>query len=1169
MVISRLELFGFKSFAHRAVFIFPNKGLTAIVGPNGCGKSNVVDAFRWVLGEQRLSVLRCESLEQLIFNGSRTLKPIGMAEVSLTVENTDGVLPVEFTQVVVTRRLYRSGDTEYRLNGAPCRLRDIQELFLDSGLAARSYSIMELRMVEELLNGRPEERRRLLDEAAGIGKYKARRQEAQRRLEQVQQDLQRVEEVLSEVRQQASALREQAEQARQWYYWTAERERAERLLLALQWQQLSKQVQEVEEELQARQSESEQLQAQAEAFRQQLCQQEERLEELRQLGRRLAEQQRQVGERLHQLRLRQVQTQERLRIAADATERLQREEARLRQEEAELQRRLVALQQQLETARRAAEEFQHRLEEAQQRVEAARRAFQQWQRELQPRRQQREEHRQHLLQLRVETERLQARQEALQQQLQQWLTELSALQQQCSVVEEELHQTEIQLQQQQEEYKRLVAQLGESQQQHQHLSICLESLRRQREQHRQELLIVAARRQWLVGLSQEHSLLRTLQAMMPEAEVSVLAEHIVVPEGLQKAVAAAIAALMELPVLHSARVEEVLQGLRDQAPQGELLLALPGVEDLHSTEVPPGAIGWLWQQLQLPSALTAALSRLVGRVLLVESLASGYAFLQQGKAEAVVTPDGLFLHRSGLLRWSDGSSRAPWLGRRQALEELESRERALQAELERFVAEEESLSRQLQDLAVDQLQAQSAEVERHIQRLQLRTEQLRQRLEELRQQQQRLQQRIEQAREGIATYERQHSAATERLRSVQQGLTVVEAELTEAAAAEERLRAAAESATREWQQLERQWHAAQYEHERIRQQLQELQRRGVALQQRLQQVEQELADGKQLQSRLQQEAEQLAHEQQSQEVELQQLQFRADAVSREQEELRHSVSMLRQRLEEVRRQAEACTAWIHAAELQQRQLRTQLQSVADLFWERFSADPSAEELPEPPPSVSRLQHQIRTAARQLEVLGAVNFRALQEYEQVAGRLQLLEQQYAELQQAARSLQQLLEETYRMALERLTSTLGLVRRNFQRLFRLLFAEEDEADLQLGEGDPLEAPLQIIARPRGKRLHSLEQLSSGEKALVAIALLFAIYLVKPSPFCVLDEIDAPLDDANIDRFLRLLRSFSDRTQFLLITHNKRTMEAVDTLYGVTMQPEGVSKVVAVRLPDPKVV
>lgn len=1161
MFISRLELVGFKSFAQRTVLLFP-EGLTAIVGPNGCGKSNLVDALRWVLGEQRLSVLRCEALEQLIFSGSRTQKPLGMAEVSLTVENTERILPVEFSQVVVTRRIYRDGQSEYQINGTPCRLRDIQELFLDTGLAPHGYSVIELRMVEELLNGRPEERHRLLEEAAGIGRYKLRHREAQRKLEHVQHDLARLEDLLVELRHRAAALQEQAEQAQRWHALQQERTEAERLLAAVHHRQLHRQLQQAERHVEQYHRTVAHLRSQAESLRLELLAAEPRRADLQQQLHSSVERQRQLSERLHAVRLQQATVEERLRITADAVERLRRDLEGLDRELAQFRQEEKEARQQQAQLRQHAEELSQSYHTAHRRVEELRQQLHHWQQHLHPRQQQLEQCRQALFQQRVEYERLRARLDYLARQEEQVRRELERLRQRRRELDAAGERLQAQLDQHRRRKEELRLELQQRRRQIAQLTAHLQQLRQQREHRNRESMALAAQREWLERLVNEHTFLHTLRSLLPGMELALVAEYADVPEELRKAFAAALGALAEIPVIPQQEgLESWLERMRSSAPAGAFFMPRPMQQQSPTAAPPPRR--WLWAMVQLPEPLASALRTLVGDVAVVDSLADGWELFERGYADAVVTPDGVFLHRCGFLRWSDGAAQTPWIGRRRTLEMVAQQLEELRTELQRCEAAEAEFRSQLEALDPEPLQAALTDVEGSIHSLRVRIEQLQAQAAEMVRTEQEHTYHWQHLQAERATIAERLQQLEESLHRGQHELEALNEELAIALRTEEQLRAELERAEQQWRHGEHEWLALQHTLERMQQRLYELAQLVEQGEQRRQHVATERAAAVALHEQLCRQRDASAEEVLLLQQQWEQLQQQREQEHRQEEQLGELCATLRRQLEDIQQQLDTDQSRLHEAELRREQLRGQLHSAEERFRERFATDPSDVELPTPLPSIGLLQQRIQSATEQLEALGAVNFRALQEYEELLERLRLLEEQYADLQQAAQSLGRISEETHRIALQRFTKTFEQVRHNFQRLFRMLFDEGDEADLRLGEGSPLEAPIDIIAKPRGKRPQLLEQLSGGEKTLVVLAFLFALYLVKPSPFCVLDEVDAPLDDANIDRFLRLLRSFGETTQFVLVTHNKRTMEAVDALYGVTMQPEGVSKVLAIRL------
>ncbi len=1164
VVVSQIELLGFKSFALPTRLVFP-EGLTAIVGPNGCGKSNIVDAIRWVLGEQRPSVLRCETMEQLIFNGSRALKPLGMAEVSLRLENARGLFPIDLPQVVLTRRLYRNGESEYLLNGVPCRLRDLQELLLDSGLAPHGYSVIELKMVEELLSGRVEERRRLLEEAAGVGKYKLRQREAQRRLSEVRLELQRLEDLLAELRQRVHQLGQQAEQARQYRRWESELHRLQQQYLALLWYTARKQ-------LDSLATSAEQLRSERIALEQQLAQlrggiphQQERYAQLRQQVDALHQRVGEHRQRIQELRERLVALEERIQLAQRSRERVDQERRQIQREREELEQQHALLLRRLQEHEAALQQLQERSADVQRRTESLRQKRQRWQQQHEPLRQELHRWQQRHDELRIQWERLQAQQEQLHNRRAQLDEELAALEQHLhqqrellATAEEDLHTATQVLEQL---HQRL-------QQQNAHSTVIAEELAEQRRrlaQCQQELLAVQTQREGLEALEQQHELVQYLRQHYPELEPQTVAELVRLPEELRDAFAAAAAPLLEAVLISRLPLQEFPAHLRAAIRAGELLLPR-GEESSPEPIRAEGIRGWLVELVHMPPAVASALTALLGRVLVVDNLAVGQTLLEQCRADAVVTLTGEFLHRCGLLRWRDGAN--PWVGRLQRLQELQAREAELQALQQQLNARIQQLQQEHhRAIAVlEQLQRERHQAEQHQQQARARVEALQLQLRMLETTFQQRQLQREALQEEHATLEERLYHLRAEYRRCEETLEQLHRQRSELEQQLERLQPAFEAALEQSRQHELEQTRAQYELENLRAQLQQLRNRLQQLAQRWEALERDLLQAEELLQRQSRQQQELQQQLQQREHEYAELHRQYSQSLAELEQCAAELQRSQHQHEALLEQLHTLSQQLHQLELQQQHARLQADHAAGQLSEQFGLLPEQVELPAPSPSAEQLQQRIHTYSRRLASLGTVNFRALEEFEEHSQRLQFLQSQWQDLREAERSLVQAIEQAQQAAVERFRQTFEQVRRNFQRLFRLLFEDGDEADIRLVGENVLEAGIEIIAKPRGKRPQSIEQLSGGEKTLVAIAFLFALYLVKPSPFCILDEIDAPLDDANIERFVRMLRGFEESTQFVLITHNRRTMEAVDALYGVTMQPEGVSKVVAVRLRAP---
>ncbi|WP_072715713.1 chromosome segregation protein SMC [Rhodothermus profundi] len=1178
MYLSKLELQGFKSFADRTVLHF-DEGITAIVGPNGCGKSNLVDAVRWVIGEQRARVLRSERMEHVIFNGTARRRPVGMAEVLLTIENTRGILPLHYSEVTIGRRLYRSGESEYLLNGTPCRLRDIQELFMDTGMGAGAYSVIELKMIEEILSDNAQDRRHLFEEAAGITRYKLRRTQTLRKLDATRNDLTRLRDLIEEVQRQVQTLKRQADRAERYRRYRDELRSLEQALLRHDYDQLHEQtkalaelLREVQTRLREARTRYESLEAEHTTLQQQILQTETALET--------------AQERLHQLQ-HQLQSlesetrllEERLQTTQNEQQRLQREAEEAKRQQQRLQQGLRATEQALQEvapayeaaeaalhqAREARTAAQHALAQQRQRVQEARQHLQQAEQALHETRRQldRQSNRRELLA--QERQRLEAEQQTLQAQLQQLEASRTETLGQCEAT------------------RQTIATLRQE----------LEALEARRHELRQAIAACDAER---------HQLERRLEAVQAEARLleQVLAAYEDFPEAVPflahtagwtdaplQTVADLIGISPELqPALDAAlgeRATWIVVATRDEARQALQLLrearkgratfiVLEGLPDPPPLPELVGARPLLDLVRLAHPDLQPLAAWLLHGAYLVENLETAHRLARTTPEPArFFTPRGEWIDTRSW--WHGGSPQAPRsplsgrLDRRERLTALESEARRLHAAIARLRDQQASLNRQLQALPLDQPRQALREAEQTLRSLEQQAtrqevtrETLRQRLQTLEARQQHLHQ--EQAALAAEMQELEKTLARAEQTVVHRQTTLQEAEtaLQQAEAAYRTTMEQLNQAQLQAAEMRNRLNNLQRERQQLQQRLEGLQRRQQERSRQLQQLKTRLqADRQRLQTLLE-ERTRLATEQPPREAEVQQL--RQQLLT-----LRATYERQDRQLRELRRAYEQAQQQERQYQVQLAETRTRLTGLAEHAREHLGiADPA--QLPAPPADfdVPAARAQIETLRRRIAHLGTVNELALEQYQQEKERLDFLLAQQQDLESAEATLETTIQEINQTAAARFLETFETIRRNFQELFRELFGGDAHADLQLTDpNDPLESPIEILARPRGKRPSTLAQLSGGEKALTAIALLFALYLTKPSPFCILDEVDAPLDEANVERFMRLLRSFSDNTQFILITHNLRTMELADRLYGVTMQEPGVSTLVSVRLEE----
>jgi chromosome segregation protein len=1153
--LTKLEIHGFKSFADRTDMVF-EPGVTAIVGPNGCGKSNVSDAVRWVLGEQRARALRGAKMEEVIFQGSSARRAVNLAEVSLHFENDDGALDIPFREVVITRRLSRSGESEYFLNSSPCRLRDIHDMVRGTGLGADSGVVIEARMIDLLLSDRPDDRRELFEEAAGVGLYRDRKRSAERRLEETTTDLARIDDLISEVQSQVRSLARQRKRAERHSELTARR--------------FTLEVAHASREMDAWRGELVRLEQRVAGLHTEVPAEEARLKEAESareaaLGERtLAEARRTEYARLvadqregvQQLRGEIAVAEERLRNALSRRERAEEErregDAAAGRVSGELERAATELSE-LEAAMSSAEEalasHARYEEDVRSALTLARSNVEKGERELRDLRE--ELHRAELDRQSSERERVElaarrANLEAEQMQLfdaaEASRRELAAAEDAALVAAGRVAETAAvaedarnRLSQARERESTARTELLRADELHTGSVAKLNALEGL-ERERVGLAPAAARLLKERGMFGEGAVLGPLSDFMStDASSAALVERFLGPT-------------VNAVLVRDRDVAEAVRAWHTATAPGPLLLLPVGSADdeqADATDSPDG----LAHLIQAASPASRWVRSLLGRVSSVEN---GTAFVDARGAIWLPAPEsgpGPLRRRAEIseLRQIVTNSAAA----RHAAAAAAEAERAALAAAERaaIVAQEEASQAARASIeAADRSAAvgrqhqraarEAADARALIERLTEREVAIVERLESLVLSGRNIETRIVERESSIAAAREMLGAAEQKLDEAREQRTAsqirraqTEAQLEVASDRRRHLSEEFASATGRLESLQVELSTLSSADSQLTEMLSQWRSDLDARQATLDGTEERLA-----------EAERLVHD----------IDERLVDEEHALTELRHHVSSLSEEL--------------HGAELRYTELsgrRTAIRERLEAEWRKpvdeLLAGAETLDLDD-----EALRAETAVVREQLEALGPVNPLAIEEHDEETKRLAFLTTQRDDLNSAKASLQQAIREIDVTARELFLRTFVQVRENFRNIFMTLFGG-GECDLRLENPDsPLEGDIEIHASPRGKRTQRIHLLSSGEKALVALSLLFGIFLTKPSPFCLLDEVDAPLDDQNIGHFVRMLNRFKNKTQFIVITHNPRTTtEAADAVYGVTMQEPGISSLVSVRM------
>ncbi|HUI11199.1 MAG TPA: chromosome segregation protein SMC [Bacteroidota bacterium] len=1174
MYLSTLEIIGFKSFANKVNLAF-DSGISAIVGPNGCGKTNIVDAIRWVLGEQRYSALRSDKMEDVIFNGTKARKALGMAEASLVIENTKGILPSEYTQVTIGRRVYRSGESEYLLNKVPCRLKDILDLFMDTGMGADAYSVIELKMIEVILSDKTDERRRLFEEAAGVTKYKHRRKAAYRKLESVQDDLVRVNDIVAEVQKAVATLERQARRAEQFNETKARLRTLEIDLMEREFAQLNARATPLEEKLRTLNDDRSQIDVD-------LSGEEARLDELRtrllEAEKRLAEAQRDVSlqrEAMHRVEEQSAVAAERIRSLRANRERLEHEQeelhgalGRFALEREMLASTIDALRLREGEIASAIAGRTEALAQCQSRLDGAKGALQELNdralalvQSAAERQGEQDRRKAHAEGLNGRSMRAAEESVAYEQDLARLDAAIAELTESDRALRRKFTEAEVRFYGAESRKK----EIAES----------VEKLRSHEAALQTDLERKSARLDFLKGLVESREglpegvrYLASSPAWKASRTVTV-ADAVHAEDRFRAALEAALGEYAGLLVVAtSAQAEEGMALLRDEKQGKATFVCLDRVPQIRSRIRLPrlqGVLGLATDVAKCAQEHAPLFRLLLDRVVIVSDAATADAVAARLPGLRCVTLDGeirtgVGITRGGSRRLDEGGL----IGKREQIEELQRETAALRAEVHDAARERGSLQEAHDAIELKAFTDDVKGVEKEMNGIEVRiaqvafekkraTDIIARNAEEVR--------RLEAEAADLLALIAADAPALESLAGAK-----AEAERAIGGASRE-LEVLEEERASRAKELNEQEIALVGLRGELQNAVDRLARTGESEAEAralIARREEEKAEGERAvaadEALLAENTRTLTGAQ----AEIRVVEERRAAVEQEGADVRERMHAIELAIKDRRRTHDDALRTLHEHELRLAELRAKADHIRARAAEEFELEIQLREYPADEfVDFAALRDEIQGLRDRVKSLGNINFAAFEEYTTEKQRLEFMATQRQDLLDAEKTLLATIEEINATAQRKFLETFALIRNNFIETFKSLFDPGDECDLKLEEGvDPLEARIEIVAKPRGKRPTSIDLLSGGEKTLTATALLFAIYLVKPSPFCILDEVDAPLDDANVDRFTRILRKFSDNTQFIVVTHNKRTMEAASALYGVTMEEEGVSKLVTVR-------
>ncbi len=1179
MYLKSIEIQGFKSFANKILFEF-HTGITGIVGPNGSGKSNVADAVRWVLGEQRIKQLRGASMQDVIFAGTEMRKPQGFAYVAITLDNSDHQLAIDYDEVTVARRLYRSGESEYRINGSTCRLKDINELFYDTGIGKEGYSIIGQGQIDKILSGKPEERRELFDEAAGIVKFKRRKNIAQKKLEDEKQNLVRVSDILTELEKQVGPLARQSETARKYLAFKEELKTYDVNLFLMESEGIRAQLKELEEkydivagdmkeataDAESQKEEYDRLEQELTGLEETISQKRTLLNQSEMLKGNLEGQINVLGEQINteqmnadhinarigaiekDIRDRQSQIEDFQSDSEDILDQAGASSIRQQQEEDQLKKKddaIRLLDQQIEEAKGsiiAGLNEKASLNASQQRYETM----------LEQAQKRRLQVCQELLRYKsdesVQEEQLAAEKEN-QKAVSTRLSDLGNAQTECEEALNTLHQ----------EIRRLTRNLNDCQQEYNTAYTRLESLRNLAERYD----------------GYGNSIRRVMEVRDRVHGIrGVVADLVTTEKEYETAIETALGGSIQNIVTDSEQTaKHLIEYLKKNKFGRVTFLPLTSIGQKGGFSQPevlkePGIIGLASDLVQVAPEYKVLAKYLLGRVVVADTIDHAIAVARKYRYSLrIVTLEGELLSAGGSMTGGAFKNSSNLLGRKRELEELEERcKKALrvtekiQEELDLNEGMLKEKEEELEGIRDEEHQAslQMNTLQMNINQLEEKRKEIRDSYQDLTTENEQLVDQIKKIEESRSIIARDKDTLEKKELQADESISQMNARMEKEKAERENMSQALDATRLEAAALKQKVDFVMENIQRVEDEIAKLEEELAGLKNSTGSSGQIIEGKRQEITRLKGLIDNALQQKELLEGEIVSLTSEKENRSKDQKGFFDRQGELTRRIAHLDKE-------LYRLQSQKEKQEERLENLVNYMWSEYELTLSlAAPLRNPElTAISEIRKHIEELKNSIRALGNVNVNAIEDYKEISERYEFMKSQHDDLKQAEQTLLQIIDELDAGMRRQFQEKFIEIRQEFDRVFKELFGG-GHGTLELMEDmDILEAGIQIIAQPPGKKLQNMMQLSGGEKALTAISLLFAIQNLKPSPFCLLDEIEAALDDSNVDRFANYLHKLTRNTQFIVITHRRGTMVASDRLYGITMQEKGVSTLVSVNL------
>ena len=1180
MYLKRLELQGFKSFADKTVLEFM-PGITSVIGPNGSGKSNISDSIRWVLGEQSMKSLRGSKSLDIIFAGTQNRKSLGFAEASLVFDNSDGTLPIEYTEVTVTRKIYRSGETGYYINKTPCRLKDVLELFMDTGIGKDGYSIIGQGKIDEILSNKSEDRRHIFEEAAGIVKYRARKQEAEKKLEHTKLNLLRINDILAEIESNIEPLKIQSEKAKKYLNLREELKSIEIGLFIYNIEKYKKELEEIVKD--------------EEIYNSQCSEEEGKLESIKNLKETLKAEIDEITNNIEQISNLGFESQKEIEmlnsdinVAKTRISNNKENKERLEKEIEEFQERIKELEEEIKqkqekrlNLKENKEKFEKELKEKEEELEKLTKTLSQKELEIEKNKQQVEENvdRKYNLQSDINTEKIniengEKREKQIASEIATNISELDS----TRLEKEDISKTFYEIE---DKRNKILNNQKEINDKKQKAETKIKEYERNITILQNEVRMKETRLKFLIETEKEkEGYIKSVKNLLKDTETNrelgkgmhgVLANIIEVPEEYQTAIEMCLGMSLQNIVTDTEEdAKKLVEHLRKNNLGRASFLPISSVRGKKLDKIKikeEGYIGIASDLIKYDKKYQDIIENLLGRTVIVDNMETAIKIAKQNKyAFRIITLEGDIINPSGAITGGSVAKKTVnILGRGREIEKLEKEIKTKNKKIESLEEEKKDFEKSIVDIFEE-----SKNLEKELQEIDITYATEKQKLLSIEQNISKLETRISKLKEEKENIKKQKEESNikientkkeiERLNKETEEITKV---INEYAALNKDNQKYIDDLNFDITNLKisvSSFDESESSIDEIQERInQDIENSRKSIENKKVQIEKLKQDDFNLEKSIEETKEKIEEIKQN-----------VETSGTKIEELKNSRIQKNKKLEEKEKEItekfnliEDLKAQIVKVDVKKTKLEEEINNIINKMWEEYETTPNNVEEYKKPENVALTQKQVNSLRKEMRELGSVNLDSIEEYKSLKERYDFMNEQRLDLENTMAKLRKVIQEMTTTMKEQFKKQFEVINKNFSEVFKELFGG-GKAELSLeDEENILECGINITVQPPGKKLQNMMLLSGGEKAFTAIALLFAILKMNPAPFCVLDEIEAALDDVNVYRFAEYLKKFSKQTQFLVITHRKGTMEAADTVYGVTMEENGISKLLSMKL------